>query len=73
MAEISLFPMAADYAQTVKDFVEALAASGLDVTTSETSTILRGRFDQVMPLLTRLMRDTLSSGGKKAIVLKMLN
>lgn len=75
-AEISLYPLASDYAPGIKAFLERLrAADGLKVVTTSLSTQVFGDYDQVVATLAREMRSAFAgapgSAGKAVFILKL--
>jgi uncharacterized protein YqgV (UPF0045/DUF77 family) len=75
--EISLYPLAEDFAPQIHDFIARLAAvHDLKVVSSSLSTQVFGEHDRVFEVLRRELRATLQSrreqGGKAAFVLKVL-
>lgn len=73
IVEISLFPMSDTYAREVRAFIDTLAELDLDMTTTETATVLRGQYDTLMPAVMSAVRKHLKIDGKQAIVMKILN
>lgn len=70
--EISLYPLADDYAPRIKAFLERLQAGGrLKVLTSSLSTQVVGPYEEVLGVLVREMRTTFGEVGKAAFVLKV--
>jgi uncharacterized protein YqgV (UPF0045/DUF77 family) len=70
--EVSLYPLAEDYAPRIKAFLERLRAEGrLKVVTSSLSTQVFGPYDEVLGALGREMRATFGEAGKAVFVLKV--
>ncbi len=70
--EISLYPLAADYAGPIKAFLERLrAVPGLKVVTTSLSTQVFGPYDLVLETLAREMRATLGSSARAVFLLKL--
>jgi len=70
--EISLYPLAEDYAPRIKAFLERVRADGrLKVVTSSLSTQLFGPYDEVLGVLGREMRATFGEVDKAVFVLKV--
>jgi uncharacterized protein YqgV (UPF0045/DUF77 family) len=75
--EISLYPLAEQFAPQIHDFIARLAAAGdLKVVSGSLSTQVFGDYERVFEILRRELRATLVSrgeqGGKAAFVLKVL-
>lgn len=75
--EISLYPLAEQFAPEIHDFIARLAAAGdLKVVSSSLSTQIFGDYERVFETLSRELRATLAArgqrGGKAAFVLKVL-
>jgi uncharacterized protein YqgV (UPF0045/DUF77 family) len=75
--EISLYPLAEEFAPEIHDFLARLAAAhDLKVVTTSLSTQIFGEYDRVFEVLRRELHATLESrrrqGGKAALVLKVL-
>jgi uncharacterized protein YqgV (UPF0045/DUF77 family) len=73
-ADISLYPLAADFATEIRDFILRLRAEpGLEVITNQLSTQVRGEFDAVTGALTRCMRASMAQPGAMVFVVKYVN
>ena len=75
--EISLYPLAEQFAPEIHDFIARLAAAGdLKVVSGSLSTQVFGEYERVFETLRRELRATFESrdrqGGKAAFVLKVL-
>jgi uncharacterized protein YqgV (UPF0045/DUF77 family) len=75
--EISLYPLAAQFASEIHDFIARLeAAADLKVVSGSMSTQIFGEYERVFETLRRELRATFESrgeqGGKAAFVLKVL-
>jgi uncharacterized protein YqgV (UPF0045/DUF77 family) len=75
--EISLYPLAEQFAPQIHDFIARLAAAGdLKVVSGSLSTQVFGDYERVFEVLRRELRASLASrgeqGGKAAFVLKVL-
>ena len=75
--EISLYPLAEQFAPEIHDFIARLAATGeLKVVSGSLSTQIFGEYERVFEILRRELRATFESrqrqGGKAAFVLKVL-
>lgn len=75
--EISLYPLAEQFAPQIHDFIARLSAAGdLKVVSSSLSTQIFGEYERVFEILRRELRATLEGraeqAGKAAFVLKVL-
>ncbi len=75
--EISLYPLAEQFAPEIHDFIARLAAAAdLKVVSGSLSTQIFGDYERVFETLRRELRATFESrgekGGKAAFVLKVL-
>ncbi|HEV2444004.1 MAG TPA: hypothetical protein VGT07_15890 [Steroidobacteraceae bacterium] len=75
--EISLYPLAEQFAPEIHDFIARLAAAGdLKVVSGSLSTQVFGEYERVFEVLRRELRATFErrdrQGGKAAFVLKVL-
>jgi len=75
--EISLYPLAEQFAPEIHDFIARLAAAGdLKVVSGSLSTQIFGEYERVFEVLRRELRATFAGrggqGGKAAFVLKVL-
>ena len=75
--EISLYPLAEQFAPQIHDFIARLSAAGeLKVVSSSLSTQVFGEYERVFETLRRELRATLEGraeqAGKAAFVLKVL-
>jgi uncharacterized protein YqgV (UPF0045/DUF77 family) len=74
IVEITKYPLSRDYEEHILDFILRLRShDGLDISTSETSTIVRGEYDRVMSVVKEEMKVSFGTGGRTAFVLKVLN
>jgi len=74
IVEITKYPLSSDYEGPIKEFIQRLQShEGFDITTGETSTVVRGDYDLVMSLLKDEMKNSFKSGIRIAFVLKILN
>jgi len=72
--EITKYPLNQDYEVPIKDFITRLIAhDSVDITTGETSTVVRGDYDRVMSVIQDEMKVSFSTGIRTAFVLKVLN
>ena len=73
-AELSLYPLTADYEPAIIDFIQRLRAQpGILVATNPLSTQLTGDYDAVMAALTEAMRPTMAAENSCSLVIKLLN
>jgi uncharacterized protein YqgV (UPF0045/DUF77 family) len=71
--EISLYPLQEQYRAPIHALIARLQAEGrLRVISNSMSTQIFGDYDQVMALLTRELRSTLSTGPQAACVIKLV-
>jgi uncharacterized protein YqgV (UPF0045/DUF77 family) len=74
IVEITKYHLSRDYEEHIRGFILRLRShEGLDISTNETSTIVRGEYDRVMSVVNEEMRVSFVSGGRTAFVLKVLN
>jgi len=74
IVEITKYPLTPDYEAPILEFIGRLNQyDDLDITTGETSTVIRGEYDRVMQILTSEMRTSLSGSIRTSFVLKVLN
>jgi uncharacterized protein YqgV (UPF0045/DUF77 family) len=70
--EVSLYPLAEQYAPRIKAFLERLRADGrLKIVTSSLSTQVFGPYEEVLETLGREMRATFGEVDKAVFVLKI--
>jgi len=73
-ADISLYPLDAEFIPPIKDVIERLNAyPGLEVVTNPMSTQLRGEYDDVMVALNKEIRTTFDQVPKAVFAMKILN
>lgn len=71
--EISLYPLAEQYLEPIRDFIARLNADArLRVVTNSMSTQVYGDYDLVMQRLVRELRTTFEHQSKAVFVLKVL-
>jgi len=75
--EISLYPLAEQFAPQIHDFIARVSAAGdVKVVSGSLSTQIFGEYDRVLEILRRELRVTFDGqaeqGGKAAFVLKVL-
>ena len=74
LTEITLYPLDKDYETPILDFISRLNAHpGLEISTGETSTVMRGDYDLVMKTLAHEMKVSLEGTTRMSFVLKVLN
>ncbi len=72
-AEISLYPLADNYLDIVKDFVRALRKySGLTIITNAMSTQACGDYDDVFQAVSAELRASYERSGKQVLVCKFI-
>jgi uncharacterized protein YqgV (UPF0045/DUF77 family) len=70
--EVSLYPLAEEFAPRIKAFLDRLqSAERLKVVTSSLSTQVFGAYDDVLGMLQREMRATFGESGKAVFILKL--
>lgn len=73
-AEISLYPLAADFTAPIRDFILRLRGEpGVEVVTNQLSTQVRGEFAALTGAIDRCMRETMARGGPLVFVVKYVN
>ena len=73
-AELSLYPLQEDFVADIRQFIQELRAQpGLEITTNQMSTQIRGDFDAVTGAITDAMRASFERGGSMSLVVKYLN
>ncbi|MDJ0928056.1 MAG: YkoF family thiamine/hydroxymethylpyrimidine-binding protein [Gammaproteobacteria bacterium] len=73
-AELSLYPLQEDFVTEIRRFIEDLRTRpGLEITTNQMSTQIRGDFDAVTGAITAAMRTSFTSGESMSLVVKYLN
>ncbi|HLF63299.1 MAG TPA: YkoF family thiamine/hydroxymethylpyrimidine-binding protein [Saprospiraceae bacterium] len=74
IVEISLYPFTKDYDTTILNFVQKLRDyKDIDVTPSETATVVRGEYNAVFAMLEQECKAALSGNARTALVIKILN
>lgn len=74
IVEISYYPLTPDYEPHILGLIRGLqAASDIEVSSGETSTVVRGEFDEVFAVLQRECRTVLQKDVKSVLVMKILN
>lgn len=72
--EVSLYPLADDYLDIIKDTITRLAeAEGIKVKTNPMSTQMTGEFDTIMSVLQSEILATFQQTNKAVFVCKFLN
>ncbi len=73
-AELSLYPLEADYIPRIEKAIAALRASaGLEIVVNQMSTQLRGELPAVLAAMESLMNATFADGTPQSLVAKILN
>ena len=73
-AELSLYPLQADFVGPITDFIHELRREpGIEMVTNQLSTQLRGDFAAVTGALHRCMAGTMASGAPLVFVVKYIN
>ncbi len=73
-AELSLYPLEADYLPRIVAFIEELAeSSNVEIVVNQMSTQLRGGFADVTSVLNRALENSFADGRAQALVVKYLN
>ncbi len=74
IVEITKYPLTPEYETPILDFIHRIKAyDGLEITTGETSTVIRGDYDHVMNILTKEMKTSLDGAVRTSFVVKVLN
>ncbi len=74
IVEVTKYPLTPDYEKPILDFIKRLSVhEDLDITTGETSTVIRGEYDHVMGILQDEIKTSLNMGIRTSFVLKVLN
>lgn len=72
-AEISLYPLADQYLDIVKDFIRALRQyDGLTLVTNAMSTQVSGDYDHVFHVVAKELRASYERSGRQALVCKFI-
>lgn len=72
--DISLYPLADEWLDPIKDVIERLNAhESLEVTTNPMSTQIRGEYGEVMQALTKEMAETFEKVPKAVFAMRILN
>jgi uncharacterized protein YqgV (UPF0045/DUF77 family) len=73
-AEISLYPLNADYIPPIADFIKRLNLHrGLTILTNATSTQISGDYNLVMDVLKQEVETTFRQNEKFVVVFKLIN
>lgn len=70
--QLSYYPLVDDYKAPIKDIIERLKNSGLDVYSNRMSTQIFGDFDAVMKVLSETMKWSFERYGKAVFVANFL-
>ncbi len=72
--DVSMYPLDQDFITPIKDFIRSLRrCSGLELTTNQMSTQVRGDFDAVTAAINACMKQTMQGGSKAVFVTKYIN
>jgi uncharacterized protein YqgV (UPF0045/DUF77 family) len=73
-AELSLYPLQADFVGPITDFIHALRAQpGIEIVTNQLSTQLRGEFAAVTAAVNHCLASTMAAHHPVVLVAKYLN
>jgi uncharacterized protein YqgV (UPF0045/DUF77 family) len=73
-AELSMYPLNANYKPPIIDFIMALRAQpGIEIVTNQLSTQLRGEFDAVTHAINQCMEKTMQAEQRVIFTVKYLN
>jgi len=73
-AELSMYPLAANYKPPIIDFIMDLRAQpGIEIVTNQLSTQLRGEFDDVTRAIDLCMKKTMQAERRVIFTVKYLN
>jgi uncharacterized protein YqgV (UPF0045/DUF77 family) len=70
--ELSYYPLTQDYKPPIRELIDSLQASGVDVRPGSMSTQLFGDYEQVMEVLSEAMKWSFETHGKAAFVAKFI-
>lgn len=74
LVEITKYPFSRDYDKPILDFLHRMEQyEGLYMTVGETSTVIRGDYDELMEALVKEMKSSFEGEYRTAFVLKILN
>jgi len=73
-AELSLYPLEAEYLEKIEALIGALRSEpGLELVVNQLSTQIRGELADVMAALERVLANSFAQGGPQVLVTKILN
>ena len=73
-ADISMYPLAADYKPAIKNFIRNLRKhEGIKLVTNQMSTQVNGDFDLVMDSVNDCIRQSMEQQGKVVFIARYLN
>ena len=73
-ADISMYPLDADYKPAIKDFIRRLRARpGLTLVTNQLSTQITGEFEAVTSAVNACMRESMAGEARVVFVARYLN
>ncbi|WP_148862177.1 YkoF family thiamine/hydroxymethylpyrimidine-binding protein [Marinobacter fonticola] len=70
--QISHYPLQDDYKPSIKEVIQRLSSSGLEVHPNRMSTQIFGEFDQVMQVLSETMKWSFETHGKAVFTVNFL-
>lgn len=70
--QISHYPLQDDYKPCIKEVIQRLSKSGLEVHTNQMSTQIFGEYDQVMKVLSETMKWSFETHGKAVFTANFL-
>ncbi|BES72277.1 hypothetical protein RE428_32950 [Marinobacter nanhaiticus D15-8W] len=70
--QISHYPLKDDYKPSIKEVIQRLSKSGLEVYPNQMSTQVFGEFDQVMQVLSDTMKWSFEAHGKAVFTVNFL-
>ena len=72
--ELSFYPLKDDYKESILSFIEQLKLEpNIEVVSNRMSTQIFGEYDEVMAVLSRLMRSSFERYGTAVFVAKFIN
>lgn len=72
--ELSFYPLKNDYKESILSFIDQLKQEpSIEVISNRISTQIFGEYDEVMAVLTRMMRDSFERHGAVVFVAKYIN
>ena len=71
--ELSYYPLKDDYKPVILNFINALKIESIEVISNRMSTQVFGNYDEVMLILTKLMKWAFEAYGTAIFVAKFIN